>query len=105
MKIENFGVFKLPFENLGKGDGEYGFLAALEMTRPRGKGTELNNAGSVQQSSAMPGVFNGAQQCRECVAERSNVNIYKYKYKFKYKYIPLYSPYGADGGAAAPGGT
>ena len=82
------------------------------MTRLRGKGdgaqqcrecsTELNNAGSVQQTSAMPGVFNRAQQCRECAAERSNVNIYKYKYKFKfkYKYIPLYPPYGADGGAA-----
>ena len=53
----------------------------------------------------MPGVFNRAQQCRECAAERNNVNIYKYKFKFKYKYIPLYPPYGADGGAAAPGGT
>ena len=52
----------------------------------------------------MPGVFNGAQQCRECATERNNVNIYKYNYKFKYKYIPLYPPYGADGGAADPGG-
>ena len=69
------------------------------------KGTELNNAGSVQRSSTSPGVFNSAQQCRECAAERNNVNIYKYKFKFKYKYIPLYPPYGADGGAAAPGGT
>ena len=48
----------------------------------------------------MPGMRSRAQQCRECAAERSNVNIYKYKYKFKfkYKYIPLYPPYGAGGG-------
>ena len=53
----------------------------------------------------MPGVFNRAQQCRECAAERNNVNIYKYKFKFKYKYIPLYPPLrgGRRGGGSGRG--